>query len=202
MDNHSDKKRVLAFDFDGTLTTHDTMMSFARYVFGTLRLTLTLTLISPLLVLMKLRLYPNWKAKQAFFSLLFKGMAVEKYHSLCKDFADAHRHVLRPQGLQAISKALDEHADVVIVSASMVDWVRPFFIDMRVKVIGTEAETKNGILTGRLATANCYGSEKVRRLTALYPDRTAYTLTAYGDSRGDRELLAFADEAHYKPFGN
>ena len=27
-----------------------------------------------------------------------------------------------------------------------------------------------------------------------------YWLTAYGDSRGDYELLDFANEGHYKPF--
>jgi phosphoserine phosphatase len=35
---------------------------------------------------------------------------------------------------------------------------------------------------------------------AACPDRSSYRLVAYGDSRGDRELLAAADEAHYKPF--
>jgi len=42
--------------------------------------------------------------------------------------------------------------------------------------------------------------EKQNRLRALYPDRSEYHLIAFGDSRGDKELLAFADEAHYKPF--
>jgi phosphoserine phosphatase len=38
----------------------------------------------------------------------------------------------------------------------------------------------------------------VNRILALYPDRNTYHLTAYGDSRGDKELLAFADESHYQ----
>jgi phosphoserine phosphatase len=36
----------------------------------------------------------------------------------------------------------------------------------------------------------------VRRILALHPDRTSYYLTAYGDSQGDREMFAFADESH------
>jgi phosphoserine phosphatase len=59
---------------------------------------------------------------------------------------------------------------------------------------------KDGRLTGRFLTKNCYGQEKVNRIKELYPHREEYHLTAYGDSNGDRELLAFADEAHYKPF--
>ena len=50
------------------------------------------------------------------------------------------------------------------------------------------------------ATPNCKGAEKVRRILGLFPDRESYRLTAFGDSRGDREMLAMADEAHYKPF--
>ena len=31
-------------------------------------------------------------------------------------------------------------------------------------------------------------------------DRTQYDIEAFGDSRGDKEMLAFADKGHYKPF--
>ena len=87
---------------------------------------------------------------------------------------------------------------MVIISASIDNWVQPFFPS--VKVLGTQVEVKDGCLTGRFLTKNCYGQEKVNRLLAVCPDRETYHLTAYGDSRGDKELLAFADVAHYKPF--
>jgi phosphoserine phosphatase len=67
-------------------------------------------------------------------------------------------------------------------------------------VLGTQIEIAGGKLTGHFLTKNCYGPEKVNRILDLYPDRCVYHLTAYGDSRGDKELLAFADESHYKPF--
>ena len=67
-------------------------------------------------------------------------------------------------------------------------------------VLATQAALAHDRLTGRSLSPNCYGSEKVRRLLQRFPDRQQYRLTAYGDSRGDREMLAFADEAHYKPF--
>ena len=74
--------------------------------------------------------------------------------------------------------------------------MQPFFAD--VKVVGTQIEVKDGVLTGRFLTRNCYGEEKVNRLNALYPNRQDYYLIAFGDSRGDKELLAFADESHYR----
>ena len=42
--------------------------------------------------------------------------------------------------------------------------------------------------------------ERVRRMEEAFPGREGYRVVAFGDSRGDREMLAFADEAHYKPF--
>ena len=48
--------KVYAFDFDGTLTTRDTLLEFIRFACGTLRFLLGFLLHAPLLVLMKLRL--------------------------------------------------------------------------------------------------------------------------------------------------
>ena len=137
-------------------------------------------------------------------------MDLETFDSLCQRFAADSRSLIRPQGFQLIAQAQEEGADVLIVSASIDNWVQPFF--PQVKVLGTQIEVKDGCLTGRFLTKNfkdgcltgrfltknCYGQEKVNRILALYPDRNTYHLTAYGDSRGDKELLAFADESHYQ----
>ena len=191
-------KQVVAFDFDGTLTTRDTLLAFIRYAKGTRAFLWGFLRHAHLLVLMKLGLYPNWKAKQRVFSYFFGGMSLDVFDALCEQFAADNHHLLRPEGIKAVQQAQADGADVLIVSASIDNWVQPFFPS--VKVVGTQIEVANGRLTGRFLTPNCYGEEKVRRILALYPDRHEYHLTAYGDSRGDKQLLAFADEAHYKPF--
>lgn len=191
-------KQVVAFDFDGTLTTKDTLLAFIRYAKGPTSFWLGFLRYSPLLVLMKLGLYPNYKAKQKVFAHFFKGMTLEAFNDLCQRFAQDNLHLLRSQGITTLMQAQDDGVEVVIVSASIDNWVQPFFSD--VTVIGTQIEVKEGLLTGRFLTNNCYGQEKVNRILARYPHRDDYHLTAYGDSRGDIELLAFADESHYKPF--
>ena len=191
-------KKIVAFDFDGTLTTKDTLLVFIRYACGFRAFVVGFLRYSPLLVLMKLGLYPNYKVKQKVFSYFFKGMKLEDFDHLCQQFAQDYQHLLRPQGIEAMNQAFSDGAEVLIVSASIDNWVQPFFPE--VKVLGTQVEVKDGLLTGRFLTKNCYGQEKVNRILALYPNRSEYHLTAYGDSQGDKELLAFADESHYKPF--
>lgn len=209
-------KKIVVFDFDGTLTEKDTLIEFIRYACGTRAFVLGFLRYAHLLVLMKLGLYPNWKTKQKVFAHFFGGMKIEDFDNLCQRFAKDNRHLLRPKGLEIIHQALGEGAEVLIVSASIDNWVKAFFQDHGdwsrdsadssanhgpvPMILGTQVEEKDGRLTGRFLTRNCFGQEKVNRILELYPHRQDYHLTAYGDSRGDRELLAFADESHYKPF--
>lgn len=199
------KKKIYCFDFDGTLTTSDTLLEFIKYAKGRSRFLMVFLMYSPLLVLMKLHLYPNWKAKQQIFAHLFAGMRIEKFDALCRDFAEESQHLLRPKGITLMHEALVAGAQVFIVSASIDNWVRPFF-DIRnlkgVQVLGTQIEVEDGKLTGRFKSNNCYGKEKVHRIAEALKsfERSEYEIEAFGDSRGDKEMLAFADKGHFKPF--
>lgn len=199
------KKKLYCFDFDGTLTTSDTLLEFIKYAKGRGRFLIVFLMYSPLLVLMKLHLYPNWKAKQQIFAHLFAGMRIEKFDALCRGFAEESQHLLRPKGITLMHEALVAGAQVFIVSASIDNWVRPFF-DIRnlkgVQVLGTQIEVEDGKLTGRFKSNNCYGKEKVHRIAEALKsfERSEYEIEAFGDSRGDKEMLAFADKGHFKPF--
>lgn len=193
------QKIIHAFDFDGTITTRDTLVEFIRFARGGRRMMLGFLIYSPLLMLMKLRLYPNYKAKQKIFAHFFAGMPIGAFDELCSRFAAQNRHLLRPAAIGEIERARQRGETVIVVSASIDNWVAPFFTP-GIRIAGTQIEVGDGIITGRFKTPNCYGSEKVRRIEQLFPDRGSYHLAAYGDSRGDREMLEYADERHYKPF--
>lgn len=218
------KQRLYVFDFDGTLTKKDTLIEFIRYAKGNLALLFGLLLFSPLLVLMKLHLADNGKTKQRLFSFFFKGMSLEDFNAVCDRFGIEKRDLLRQGGRMAVLSAMTSRTPVIVVSASIDNWVVPFFYASNadygfvgedlvpsrngnyhpIEIIGTQIEVRDGKLTGRFLTHNCYGSEKIRRLKAFIPDlesnRTHYYIIAYGDSRGDKEMLEYADEGHYKPF--
>ena len=115
--------KLYAFDFDGTLTTRDTLLEFIRYACGTPRFMLGFLIHSPLLVLMKLRLYPNGRTKERIFSWFFKGMKQDTFDGLCRRFAADSRHLLRPDTTAALEQAKASGAEILIVSASIDNWV-------------------------------------------------------------------------------
>ena len=195
------KKKLWLFDFDGTVTA-DTLLAFIRHACGTVHFLAGFALFSPLLVLMKLHLYPNYRAKQRLFAWFFKGMAEADFDARCRAFAADSKHLLRPEAVRFMRRCMNNGGQVCIVSASIDNWVRPFFSDIAggtqhpLIVIGTQIEIKDGVLTGRFLTDNCYGAEKVRRVETLFPDRNDYYITAFGDSRGDKELLDYPGLKH------
>lgn len=192
---------IHAFDFDGTLTRRDTLLGIIRHQRGTAGLMRVLLLHAPKLLMMKAGQYPNWKVKQKVFRMCFGGMTLDDFNALCEDYARKQAGIMRTDALRCLDDALKRGCKVVVISASIDNWVSPFFKGREgIEIAGTQIEVINGKITGRFLTKNCYGKEKIERLLALYPDRKSYRLVAYGDSRGDRELLAFADEAHYRKF--
>lgn len=193
------QRTVAVFDFDGTLTTKDTLIEFIRFAKGTGKTLLGFLLFSPLLILMKLKLYDNGKCKEHLFSWFFRGMPYEKFYDLGKQFAQEISRIARHDTHKALAIHCRKGDTVYIISASIMEWVQPYCDTLGVtKVIGTSIEVDNrGILTGRFSTPNCYGAEKVRRLLKEEPDRENYLLIAYGDSNGDNEMFALADK-HFK----
>ena len=187
---------VAAFDFDGTLTTKDTLTAFIRFTHGRRRLLLGLLRHAHWLLLMRLGLYPNWKVKEKVFAYYYKGTTYEQFWQWGRCFADVAEALLNRQTTALLRWHLAEGHTVCVVTASIDEWVRPVCERLGVgMVLATRIEvSSDGILTGRFLSRNCYGAEKVARLLETFPRRDSYTLYAYGDSRGDRELLAMADE--------
>ena len=215
-------KKIFVFDFDGTLTHADTLLAFIRFACGPVRMCMGFVLYAPLLVLMKLKLYPNYKAKQKVFAHFFRGMTLARFDALCTAFSQQGEHLLRPAARSFINTVRSEAYAMAIVSASIDNWVRPFaemYLQsdnaqdksqgnvqdnkpaLPIIVLGTKVEVDAaGCLTGRFSTPNCYGPEKVRRIEAVWPHREQYDVSAFGDSRGDKEMLAYADQGYFKPF--
>jgi HAD superfamily hydrolase (TIGR01490 family) len=195
--------KISFFDFDGTITTDDSLICFIRFVVGDAKFIWAMVLLSPMLVAYKLKLIPNYKAKQYMLSYFFKGMHEQQFNQIANEYSLKHINtILRPKAMKKILWHKEEGHKVVIVSASIVSWLKPWCDKNNLDLIATELEIKDDRVTGKFLTKNCHGAEKVKRILEEYNLSHYDYIYAYGDSIGDKELLAFANESFYKPFRN
>ncbi len=192
---------VAAFDFDETLTKHDSVVPFLRNL--STRRRFAVGLLRQTLRVLPMAARGDRNALRALATqLVCSGRPVADINVA----ADAHGSALLANGLRADTlRRLRWHLDaghrVVIVSASYEVYVTVVAAGLGdVDVLATRLEVVDGVCTGRLDGPNCRGPEKVERLngwlTAQGLTRGEITLYAYGDSRGDHELLAWADHPH------
>ena len=189
------------FDFDGTITTDDSLLKFIRFVVGDRRFLLGLVVLSPMLVLYKLKLIPNYKAKQYMLSWFFKGMSKDAFLKVANEYSLVHiDKILRPKAIEKINWHKNQGHKVVVVSASIECWLRPWCEKNGLELIATKLEIKDYIVTGKLLSKNCYGVEKVNRIKEIYNLKDFEYIYSYGDSSGDKQMLELAHEKFYKPF--
>lgn len=126
---------------------------------------------------------------------------VAVFNAKCKDFATQHiPKIIRTEAFKAINQHLSNQETVVVVSASPENWVKPWCDIMGLFCIATRLEVKSNKVTGNFSGNNCYGQEKVRRIKERFNLSDFESIIAYGDSRGDQEMLELADSKNYKPF--
>ena len=197
----ANKRVVAAFDFDGTLTRHDTLLPFLLHVLGAPAVMRHAFILSPTLAGYSLGMIRNDVAKERVLTQCLAGMRIDELQREAAEFAE-HKlpGLVRTEAIHRFVWHKKEGHRCVVISASLDLYVRPWarragFDD----VIASRLETlEDGRITGNLLGKNCFGIEKVRRLEALLGPRSGYTLYAYGDSRGDKELLSGADYAYYR----
>jgi phosphatidylglycerophosphatase C len=192
---------VAAFDFDKTISTRDNVVPFLRAVVGRTRLTRALLAISPRLVRAALDDERRDAAKVALVHRTLAGYDADRVSAVATEFADdVVAHHLRPDVVERVSWHRNQGHELVIVSASFTSYLDPIAARLGfAAVLATElAVGDDGRLTGELVRSNVRGAEKVRRLDewlgATASDAGPVFLWAYGDSSGDRELLARADQ--------
>ena len=196
-----DQRPVVAFDFDGTLTTRDSFTAFLAWREGAVRYAVGLLRLVPELALYMV-LRDRGRLKAAAAKEFLSGLSPLKLAEDADAFAEfAAPRLLRPDALATWRQWKESGAMMVIVTASPEAIVEPFARRLRADgLIATQLQTdKNGRITGALDGANCRGIEKVRRITDHFG--TDFSLAAaYGDTSGDREMLQMAHVRVYRLF--
>jgi len=197
----ADEAPVVAFDFDGTLTVRDSFTAFLKWRAGGGRYAVGLLRLLPAAIAYLFH-RDRGRIKAKAVAEFLKGVPREKLEADARAFArECSRSLLRPDAVAAWKRWRTQRVRLVIVTASPDVVVGPFARGLGADVlIGTElAYDAQGRVAATFATPNCRGREKVARLKARFgPDLRVKA--AYGDTSGDREMLAIAEIPGYRVF--
>ena len=210
--NSHDKAAIVVFDFDGTITTKDTFALFLRYYAGTPIWTLKIIALLPVFISYKLGFIDRHAVKKAVIKRFFKGHNEQAVDECAAQFAkDVIPALIRPAA-QARLDALKTTTEfgpkfgpesLYICSASIGPYLRHWGKTQNIAeshILATELESNVGTLTGGLKGYNVWGANKVRRIYDAFSPQSVQILEAYGDTRGDKEMLHAADASFFKPF--
>ncbi|MGZ8407676.1 MAG: HAD-IB family hydrolase [Caulobacteraceae bacterium] len=192
---------IVAFDFDGTLTIRDSFTEFLRWRAGPGAWALGLVKLAPALATYA-RDRDRGAIKAASVREFMRGAERGALQADAQRFADRiWPRFMRPDALACWNAWGERGAHRVIVTASPETTVAPFARRLGAEaLLGTPLVfDADGRVTGAFAGPNCRGEEKVRRLRAAY-GADIRLAAAYGDTSGDTEMLAIADEPGFRVF--
>jgi phosphatidylglycerophosphatase C len=194
-------KPLVAFDFDGTLTWKDSFTAFLAWRAGPRRYAGGLIGLAPAVARYLIH-RDRGRLKAAAAKVFLAGASRAELEADAQRFATAQgRALLRSDAVRAWRRWQAEGARVVIVTATPEIVVAPIARALGADLlIGTRlAFDDAGRATGALVGANCRGPEKVRRLREAFGEDVRLE-AAYGDTDGDREMLALAEEPGLRVF--
>lgn len=187
------------FDFDGTITTHETMPGFMRAAVRPGRLRLGTLLLAPLVLGYRLGIVSGTRVRAAICMFGFRGVPAAELDVHGVAFArDVLPRVLRPEAIARIAWHRERGDTVVIVSGGLDVYLGPWAAAQGLELICSTLQQRSGILTGCYAGLQCVGAEKPRRVLERYPSAAFDRIHAYGDTAEDHALLAIAHERHYR----
>jgi len=190
-------KGLAIFDFDGTLTKKDSFIEFIKFTNGSISLWFCATKYLPQIILLKLGVYPNHKLKETFFSFFYKDSEEKVLNNMGNEFCSkVLPNLILPPALKLIEWHKERGDKIVILSASSKIWLGKWCKKNDVDLVSTIFEVKNGLYTGKIQGKNCYGSEKLSRISQyleLFEKSNTY---AYGDSASDLFYMKTATHSY------
>lgn len=196
-----ERRPLVAFDFDGTLTVRDSFIAFLRWRVSTRRFVSGLKTLTPAVLRYGVD-RDRERLKTAAVAVYLRGLIREALEAEAEAFAaHAFDRLIRPDALASWDVWRAKGAQIVIVTASPETTVAPFARRLNADaLLGTRLafDTQNRV-TGLLAGPNCRGPEKATRLRARFGSDVRLT-AAYGDTAGDHEMLKIAEIKGWRVF--
>lgn len=208
MSKQPTEREIFVFDFDGTITTKDTFALFLRYYAGPIGWALNILRLLPTFAAYKLGKIDRHSVKKAVIRRFFAGKLAADVESRAGQFAqDVIPKLIRPAARQRLEALLADPncgpESLYICSASIGPYLRSWASSSGIQianVMATELAINDHRITGELKGYNVWGQNKVRRILDQFTPHSVKIMEAYGDTRGDMEMLHAAEASFFKPF--
>lgn len=193
---------IVVFDFDGTITTDDTFRLFLRYYAGNLKWAVNILLLMPIFIVYGLKLVGRTQAKIHVTRRFFKNAPIARLDAKAAEFAkEVIPGLIRPQAQACLDSKKTDLESLYICSASIAPYLRAWGESQNIhNILATELESDGDRYTGEIKGWNIWGEGKVRRILAEFAPHPVRIIEAYGDSRGDQEMLHAAEASYFRPF--
>jgi len=195
---------LVVFDFDGTITTKDTFALFLRYYAGPFKWALNILKLLPIFAFYKLKMIDRHAVKAAVIKQFFRNEPKLRVEEKARLFAEkVIPPLIRPKAQACFNEKKQHLESLYICSASIAPYLKHWATSEGLPeshVLAVELESQDKALTGNIKGYNVWGENKVRRINDAFHSDNVQIKEAYGDTRGDRELLNAAEVSFYKPF--
>lgn len=187
------------FDFDGTITTHETMPAFVRATVSRPRLVVGSLLLWPLFLGPRLGLISRSPSRAGVVRVAYAGRSAAwlraRGEAFARDYLDRH---LRPEAMRRIAWHRARGDAILVVSGGLGEYLRPWAEAHGLDIVCSELERRGDRLTGRYAGTQCVGEEKARCVAGRFDLAAFGRIHAYGDTPEDEHLLAMATDRFYR----
>ena len=192
---------IAFFDFDGTITKKDTLLEFIKYSVGSKNYFLGIFANLPMLLRFKLKLLANDEAKQRLLTYFFGNWSEDKFKTTAYNYSKNEiDKVVKKSALEKINWHKKNGDKVVVVSASLESWLKPWCEKNNLDLICTKMRFDEGRVSGRFLGKNCHGQEKADKIKESFDLKKYDKIYAYGDSSGDKQMLALSTHPHFRVF--
>ncbi|RZQ53650.1 HAD-IB family hydrolase [Pseudoalteromonas phenolica] len=190
-------KNLALFDFDGTLTDADMFTKFLKFSATKKRAWLIRLTLLPLYGFYKLGLFPAPTLRKLASFVAYKNKSISFLLPLGEEYAlkVIPKH-LRKQAIERLNWHLEQGDTVIVVSASLNLYLKPWCHSLGIGLICSELATQNDKFTGLYINGDVSDHTKAERVKSMFSLKEFKRIYAYGDTPEDHALLSLADEQY------
>jgi HAD superfamily hydrolase (TIGR01490 family) len=191
------KKNIAFFDFDGTITHEDTFTPFIYQSLDAKAIRQGKLRLLPYILAWKMGWLSASAIRQKVFHYAFAGKSQPEILQRGNDHSQVFiPHTLRENAMQRIAWHQARGDTVVVVSASLDVYLRPWCQQHNLELLCSEVEFQNGAATGKYQGETAAAWQA--RILANYSLADYEEIFAYGDTPEDFAMLALATTQIYR----